>query len=134
MIQHLDVLYVTILAVAYTKPASTVTSKTHTQSKKPLNTQNSYQRILKFSIIYKCNLYLRQTIMYINLNIKHAPFKFTVPELIVQNKDKKRITDFLAGFLQNIMPVWLSLLKKTAKLWDCRLSNFVPRQSIPEGT
>ncbi len=31
--------------------------------------------------------------------------------------------------MQSIMFVWLSLLKKTAKLWDCRLSNFVPRPS-----
>ena len=25
--------------------------------------------------------------------------------------------------------MWLGLLKKTAKLWDCRLNNFVPRPS-----
>ena len=29
------------------------------------------------------------------------------------------------------MSVWWSSLKKTAKSWDCRLSNFVPRPEVP---
>ena len=45
-------------------------------------------------------------------------------------KLEERVKSLNTDFLPSIMSVWLNSLKKTAKLWDCRLSNFVP---MPNG-